>query len=298
MPATRSSGAAQLAWISVPGCPRSRANRSASAKSCSPSSPPPSCGWITTRSQTTAWFSAMSIVAASPASRPSGSAATRSSAPGSANHCSTSARSVLFTAHMACPCAFSSSTAASTSSSRGGRISGIAQHLLPDDNLVEHAHPGPLVEPGCAGRALGVDLQRNPALAAVEKRAERALQQRLGDAPPPPGGPHAEQVDPAPLTVSLPVAEGHAGELVSLGGNEVQRRIVTGAAERPPAEVGERPRRVHPATDRPRLLQGRVDRPLLRRPKRPYRDARGRGGRRRRLVEVDHHPPGVAYLSI
>src|SRR3954469_20453292 len=124
--------------------------------------------------------------------------------------------------HIACPWAFRSSRKACSSSDRGGRISAITEDLLVDDDLVQHAHARTLVQPRGARRALGVDLEGDRVLAAVEERPERAPQQRLSDAAAAPDRADAEALDPAPLAVSLPVAQREARDLVPVGGDEVE----------------------------------------------------------------------------
>src|SRR3954452_10944235 len=238
----------------------------------------------------------MSPVAPIPATPPSGSTAARTSAPGRANHCPTSTASVMSSPHIAWPCAFRSSTAASISSGPGGRISGIGEDLLPDDDLVQHAHAGALVEARCAGRALRVDLERNRALATLEERVEGVPKQSLADAAATPHGTDAEGLDPAPLAVALPVAERGAGELGPVHGDEVERRVVGCPAKGAPLEIFVRPRRVHPAAHRPGLFHRGVDGTLFPGPVGADLDSvRDRGHRPR--GEVDDHAPHVARLA-
>src|SRR6476619_2797256 len=102
--------------------------------------------------------------------RPAGSNASRKSCSlstvGSVNQWCTSSGPTMSSPHIAWPCALASSSTAGSSAASAPRIvqSGGTKLLLPDDDLVEHVHARTLVEARRAGRALGVDLQRDRAL--------------------------------------------------------------------------------------------------------------------------------------
>src|SRR4051812_13637361 len=144
------------------------------------------------------WSVAGSSMTASAPSRPSASNASRKSCSlsttGSVNHWCTSSAATVSSRHIALPCACASSSTAASSSGCAPRIvqSGSTKLLLPDDDLVEDAHPRALVQPRRAGRALRVHLEGDRALAAAEEFREGGSQQRLADPAATPRRPHAE----------------------------------------------------------------------------------------------------------
>src|SRR5262249_36043356 len=84
-------------------------------------------------------------------------------------------------------------------------------------------HPGPLVEPGRAGRVLRIDSERHSALAAPGKDRERLEQKREAEAATPPGRPDADVVDVADATARRTGCE--ARDLLPVERHDPQLRI-------------------------------------------------------------------------
>src|SRR4029077_16225445 len=83
------------------------------------------------------------------------------------------------------------------------------------------AHADALVEPGCAGWALGVDAQRDLRRAAGVERVKGLAEQRLAEAAAAVLPPGAEDVDPAEPEV-VDRAEGGGRELVARANQEAE----------------------------------------------------------------------------
>src|SRR5215203_814642 len=114
-----------------------------------------------------------------------------------------------------------------------------AQLLLVDDDGVEDAHPGALVQ---ARRVwiVGVDAQRDAALAPAPELGECGSEERLAEAAATMARQHAEAPDPPPVAVLLPRAAVHADDLPRVHRDPYEARVEAVALEHARLELVER----------------------------------------------------------
>src|SRR5918912_36076 len=92
-----------------------------------------------------------------------------------------------------------------------------------DDVALPDAHPGPSVEPGGAGDALGVHAEADPVGTAPVVLGEGVTKEGQSQAAVPPRTPDAHDVDPSLAGERL--AQGEACDLVAICGQKPEGRV-------------------------------------------------------------------------
>jgi hypothetical protein len=151
--------------------------------------------------------------------------------------------------------------------------------------------PCALVQPCCAGRVLGVDLQPDAHVAALPECEETRLEEREAKTSPAPVTPDEELQKPSHLTRSE--ADPRAGDLVSRHGEPPERRVVVGAFAAGVEPVVERPRCELPVLREGLLVGGMECLVVLERTIRADPHAGRRRGHGRLGLELDLHLPEV-----